>query len=113
MTKYLTALFFIMTLGAAHANEIPHTSMNTIGRMSCATITGNGWDHMPIEDITIFALANPNSDKLGYGSECHISSLVFAQCFLEPRWLVKQAVDELINKALAGERLPGERVCGA
>jgi hypothetical protein len=89
MTKYLTIILFalfiggIMVLGEVHASENNPTAI--IGRMSCAKITGEGWDHMPIEDITKFTLAKPNSDKLGYGSECHIASLVFAQCFLEPR----------------------------
>ena len=64
-------------------------------------------------DVTDYVMAKPHSDKLGYGSFCHIGSLVFEQCFVEPQWSVKRAVDELITKALAGQSLPGERVCGA
>jgi hypothetical protein len=94
-----------LLIGIANANE-----RNT-GSISCATIVNNGWRRMP--DIADYVREKQNSDKLGYGSECHIGSLVFAQCFIEPRWSVKQAVDELINKAIAGESLPGERVCGA
>jgi hypothetical protein len=54
----------------------------------------NGWAHTP--DVTDYVLAKPHSDKLGYSSPCHIESLVFAQCFLEPRWSVKEAVNALI-----------------
>jgi hypothetical protein len=63
--------------------------------------------------ITDYVLSKPNSDKLGYGSECHIGSLVFAQCFVEPKWSVREGVDELIHKAVLGNRLPDTPVCGA
>ena len=111
--KALRFLFALLFIGGIVVLSEAHAKPYNAGRLSCAKITGEGWYHMPIEDVTNFALANPNADKLGYGSSCHIGSLVFAQCFLEPQWSVQQAVDELINKALAGEPLPGERVCGA
>jgi hypothetical protein len=43
-------------------------------------------------DVADYVLAKLGSDKLGYGSECHIGSLVFSQCWLEPRWSVKKAI---------------------
>jgi hypothetical protein len=36
-------------------------------------------------DVADYILAKPGADKLGYGSECHLGSLVFSQCWLEPK----------------------------
>jgi hypothetical protein len=78
---------------------------------SCDTIVRSGWDKMP--DVADYIKSLPGSEKLGFGSECHLGSLVFAQCFLEPRWSVKRAIDELIRKARDGKKLPDTPVCGA
>jgi hypothetical protein len=78
---------------------------------SCDEMVGNGWYKMP--DIAEYILAKPGSDKLGFGSECHLGSLVFAQCFLEPRWSVDKAIDVLIRKAVTGKALPKTPMCGA
>jgi hypothetical protein len=80
-------------------------------KLSCRDLIDGGWKNMP--DVAEYVLAKPGSDKLGYGSECHIGSLVFAQCFLEPRWSVKKAIEVLIRKAVTGKRLPETPVCGA
>jgi hypothetical protein len=82
-----------------------------VGAISCLTITDKGWSNMP--DVTDYVKARPNASILGYGSPCRIDSLVFAQCFLEPQWSVKKAVDTLFRKALTGKRLPDTPVCGA
>jgi hypothetical protein len=80
-------------------------------KLSGDTIIREGWNKMP--DVAEYIRAKPGSDKLGYGSECHLGSLVFAQCFLEPKWSVKKAIDVLIHKAVTGKRLPKTPVCGA
>lgn len=111
--KTLSCFVIALSLIAPYAYAAPAVHRHVSpGNLSCADIVDNGWSKMP-DDIADYVLAKPNSEKLGYGSFCHIGSLVFAQCFLEPRWLVRQAVDELINKASGGQPLPGERVCGA
>jgi hypothetical protein len=79
--------------------------------LSCDTIVRNGWDKMP--DVADYIKTIPGSEKLGFGSECHLGSLVFAQCFVEPRWTVGKAVHELIRKARTGQRLPDTPACGA
>ena len=101
----LVLLGAIMVLGGAHAQSV------NVETMSCSSIIDNGWSSMP--DVTDYVKAKPNSNILGYGSPCRIDSLVFAQCFLEPRWSVKMAVDALFHKALTGKRLPDIPVCGA
>src|ERR1700746_1708181 len=80
-------------------------------KLSRDTIIREGWNKMP--DVAEYIRAKPGSDKLGYVSECHLGSLVFAQCFLEPKWSVKKAIDVLIHKAVTGKRLPKTPVCGA
>ena len=80
-------------------------------KLSCRDLIDAGWKNMP--DVADYVLSKPGSDKLGYGSECHIGSLVFSQCWLEPRWSVKKAIDVLLHKAAAGKRLPETPVCGA
>lgn len=83
-------------------------SLETI---SCRDLVDAGWKNMP--DVADYVLAKPGSDKLGYGSECHIGGLVFSQCWLEPKWSVGKAVDTLIAKAARGKRLPDTPACGA
>jgi hypothetical protein len=80
-------------------------------KLSCRDLIDAGWKNMP--DVVDYVLAKPGANKLGYGSECHIGSLVFSQCWLEPRWSVKKAVDELVYKAVHNKRLPETPVCGA
>ena len=80
-------------------------------KLSCRDLIDAGWKNMP--DVADYVLAKLGSDKLGYGSECHIGSLVFSQCWLEPRWSVKKAIDVLIDKAVHGKRLPDTPACGA
>jgi hypothetical protein len=87
------------------------TSGDIFEKLSCDTIVRQGWNNMP--DVAEYIRTKPGSDKLGFGSECHLGSLVFAQCFLEPRWSVKKAIDVLIHKAVTGKRLPETPVCGA
>lgn len=89
----------------------PAAAEQDVGALSCLDIVDGGWSHMP--DVTDYVLARPLSDKLGYGSPCHIDSLVFAQCFVEPRWSVREAVNALIRKAAVGKKLPDVPVCGA
>jgi hypothetical protein len=110
--KFLLLLMFIggtMILGEVHAK--PAATDHDAGILSCAAIVNNGWARMP--DVADYVLGKPNSDKLGYGSECHIGSLVFAQCFIEPKWSVREAVNALIHKAVTGKPLPNTPVCGA
>jgi hypothetical protein len=52
-------------------------------KLSCGDLINAGWKNMP--DVADYILAKPGADKLGYGSECHLGSLVFSQCWLEPR----------------------------
>jgi hypothetical protein len=82
-----------------------------VSSLSCDEIVRSGWDKMP--DVADYIQTLPGSDQLGFGSECHLGSLVFAQCFVEPRWSVKKAIDTLIWKATHGKRLPDTPVCGA
>ena len=80
-------------------------------KLSCRDLIDAGWKNMP--DVVDYVLSKPGSDKLGYGSECHIGGLIFSQCWLEPRWSVKHAIDVLIYKAVHGKRLPDTPACGA
>ena len=80
-------------------------------KLSCRDLIDGGWKNMP--DVADYIHAKPGADKLGYGSECHLGSLVFSQCWLEPTWSVKKAIDVLIQKAVTGKRLPETPVCGA
>lgn len=98
-------------LAGALALTSATTSAVTPAELSCDTIVRKGWDKMP--DVADYIRTIPGSEKLGFGSECHLGSLVFAQCFVEPRWTVGKAVDELIRKARAGQRLPDTPACGA
>lgn len=78
---------------------------------ACGDLVRAGWGHMP--DVADYIRSKPGADKLGYGSECALGSLVFSQCFLEPRLSVKQAIDMLLAKARAGKKLPDTPACGA
>jgi hypothetical protein len=101
-------------VGPSAQHEFEHqtiTTDNDAEKLSCDTIIRDGWNKMP--DVADYILAKPGSDKLGFGSECHLGSLVFAQCFVEPRWSVKKAIDVLIQKAATGKKLPDTPVCGA
>jgi len=64
-------------------------------------------------DVTDYVEAQPGADKLGFGSPCHIESLVFSQCWLEPKWSVLKAINALLRKAATGKKLPDIPVCGA
>ena len=61
---------------------VVETPEHDVGLISCQTIIDGGLSHMP--DIADYVLTKPHSDKLGYGSECRISGLVFAQCAIQP-----------------------------
>ena len=78
-------------------------------KLSCRDLIDAGFKNMP--DVADYVLAKPGSDKLGYGSECHIGSLVFSAS-AGPRWSVKKAIDVLLHKAATGKRLPETPVCG-
>jgi hypothetical protein len=43
--------------------------------LSCRDLVDAGWKSMP--DVADYVLAKPGSDKLGYGSECHLADLSF------------------------------------
>ncbi len=77
---------------------------------TCGDLVGEGWAHMP--DVSGYVLSRPGAVKLGFGSPCNIDSLVFSQCWLEPRLSVKQAIDLLLAKARAGKKLPDVPMCG-
>jgi hypothetical protein len=68
-------------------------------------------DKMP--ELQEYIEAKPGAKALGYGSECRLGNLVFAQCFLEPRWSIDQAIAVLIDKATHGKPLPDTPACGA
>jgi hypothetical protein len=105
--RLLFALIFIggiVLLGEVRAEP-------AIDTLICGDIVKNGWNRMP--DVADYIKARPGADKLGYGSECHLGSLVFSQCWLEPHWSVERAVKVLLQKAAAGKKLPGIPACGA
>jgi hypothetical protein len=79
--------------------------------LSCFDLIDLGWSKNP--DVSEYVLSKPHAEKLGYGSPCAIDSLVFSQCWLEPRLSVKQAIDMLLAKAVAGRKLPDTPMCGA
>ena len=79
--------------------------------LQCADIVDNGWKNMP--DVTDYVESQPGADKLGFGSPCHIDSLVFSQCWLEPKWSVSKAISALLRKAASGKKLPDVPACGA
>lgn len=83
------------------------------GDLSCRDIVGDGWDRMPTTEITEYVLKKKGSLRLGLGSECHISSLVFMQCWMSTKDSVQEAVDDLIHKADHNKKLPDYFVCGA
>jgi hypothetical protein len=106
--KFLLALMFIggiVAIGEVHAKPA------TLNTLLCSDIVGNGWNHMP--DVADYIKTQPGSDKLGYGSECNLGSLVFSQCWLEPHWSVTKAINTLLRKAANGEKLPDVPACGA
>jgi hypothetical protein len=83
--RFLFVLLFIVgiaILGEAHAKPA------TLNTLLCSDIVGNGWNHMP--DIADYIKTQPGYDKLGYGSECNLGSLVFSQCWLEPHLVGKK-----------------------
>jgi hypothetical protein len=81
-------------------------------KLSCDELIRNGWDRMP--DVADYIHTLRGSDRLGFGSECHLGSLVFAQCFAESRrQTVREAIAALIWKATHGKRLPDTPACGA
>ncbi len=106
----ILATILITAVFNAKAGE-PVLNDDFFEKISCRDLIDAGWKNMP--DVANYVLAKPGADKLGYGSECHIGSLVFSQCWLEPRWSVKKAIDVLIDKAIHGKRLPDTPVCGA
>jgi hypothetical protein len=100
----LAAIVTVVGVGA-EADEV------SVEELSCRAIVDAGWKNMP--DVAGYVFGKPGSENLGYGSECHLGGLVFAQCWLEPRWTVKGAVKVLIQKAAHKEQLPKTPVCGA
>ena len=106
----ILAAITLTTVFNAEAGE-PAMNDDLSQKLSCRDLIDAGWKNMP--DVADYVLAKPGANKLGYGSECHIGSLVFSQCWLEPRWSVKKAIDVLIDKAIHGKRLPDTPVCGA
>jgi len=77
----------------------------------CTDIVRAGWDDMP--DTRDYVLSKPNADKLGFPSSCHLDSLVFSQCWLEPKITIGAAIDMLLKKASKGQKLPDVPACGA
>ena len=101
-----------LLLSAAVLAMTPMSAVADPPDLSCDEIVRNGWNKMP--DVADYIRTLPGSDKLGFGSECHLGSLVFAQCFAESRrQTVRRAIDALIWKATHGKRLPDTPVCGA
>jgi hypothetical protein len=78
--------------------------------LSCDEILHNGWNKTP--DVADYVRTLPDSGKLGLRSECHLDSLVFAQCLAEPsRQTVGQAIETLLWEATHGKSLPYTPVC--
>jgi hypothetical protein len=78
--------------------------------LSCDEILRNGWNNTP--DVADYIRTLPDSGKLGFGSECHLDALVFAQCLAEPsRQTVGQAIDALLREATRGKQLPYTPAC--
>lgn len=106
----------LMTATATMAQEFPQVREDPFhnipfDQLSCDDIVRAGWNKMP--DVADYIMKIQGHEKLGFGSECHLGSMVFAQCFVEPRWTVNKAIYELIRKARAGKHLPDTPVCGA
>jgi hypothetical protein len=95
----------------ANVNNAPASASTDLEKLSCNDVTRKGWDNMP--DVTDYVEAQPGADKLGFGSPCHIDSLVFSQCWLEPKWSVLKAINALLRKAATGKKLPDVPICGA
>ena len=85
MPRLATAMAMMLMTTTAAMSQEPERTLKIVpfDVLSCYTIVGNGWAKMP--DVADYINAIPGSEKLGFGSECHLGSLVFAQCFLEPR----------------------------
>jgi hypothetical protein len=98
------------TITVENIKDVGDPTADTLGKLSCRNIVGKGWDNMP--SMSDYVLAQPGADKLK-GSGCNIDSLVFAQCFLEPKWSVAKAVSTLLRKAATGKKLPDIPICGA
>jgi hypothetical protein len=109
MLTQFTIIVALALIGPAHAENIMNDQLAKT--LSCRALIDAGWEKMP--DVADYVLSKPGASKLGYGSECHIGSLVFSQCWLEPRWSAEKAIDELIYKATHNKRLPDTPVCGA
>jgi hypothetical protein len=65
-----------------------------------------------ISDAVDYLQTLPGVDKLGYGSACHLGSLIEAQCKLSPRSSVLDSINSLLTKATAGKPLPKTPPCG-
>ena len=98
----LTAAALWALLVPATANPLP---------LNCGDIVSCGWASMP--DVADY-FPRPLPGALAFSSTpCNLDSFVFAQCFAEPRWTVKQAIDAIIRKAAHRQRLPEVPQCGA
>jgi hypothetical protein len=72
--------------------------------LNCGDVTNRGFANMP-EMSHYFPQPLPGALALS-SSPINLDSFVFAQCFLEPRLTVKQAIRLLIFKAAHGQPLP-------
>jgi hypothetical protein len=101
MVRLFSTAVILLTLTSAAVAE----PLN----LSCDEILSNGRNKTPGVADNIRALLD--SGKQGLGSECHLDSLVFAQCLAEPRrQTVRQAIDALLSEA-HWNRLPYTPVC--
>ena len=109
MNRILIAAALALILGAPRLANAQ--SDDAFLDRPCRDLIDAGWSKMP--DVASYVMAKPGASRLGYGSECHIGGLVFAQCWLEPRWPVRKAIDALVSRATHGKRLPDTPACGA
>jgi hypothetical protein len=97
MKKYLFAACAALALGgSAFASPLD---------LSCGDVTAAGWGLSTPEFSRYFPRRLPGALALS-STPINLDSLVFAQCFLEPRLTVSQAIRLLVYKAKHGQPLP-------
>jgi len=89
------------------------------GKFLKSTKQDKGWDRAArlssskwLMDAVDHLRNSSDVDRLGYGSDCHLGSLIEAQCKIQPDMVLFQAADALLYKARIGRPLPDTPACG-
>jgi hypothetical protein len=110
LTSFIVSCVLATSAQASKSVTSPSFEKFVLER-SCRSIISGGRKNMPV--LSVYVLNKIEPKNLSFGNDCHIHNLVFAQCLVEPQLSVEQAVDALIQKALAGAELPRTSSCSS